>query len=910
MSETHQAIDLEDVEAVGNVDQALATYYADCVGATAVETGVSERTIRDWFEHELVTPEGIRGQVLRGPQETGAAGQRAVRLLTDAHLVRAESRHGATWYELAHDRLIEPVVDDNARWREEHLTDLERLASWWDQNRRPDQALLAASDIDGAEQWMTANTDAVSQVEREFVAASREAAEQAERERRANRRTRRWLIVAVVGCVLAAGFAGWAGLAQRRAEDLSAATEVTALAGRAADAAAFDIDLSLLLARRAASDPDGAASDRTIMTSLQRAVDQSPVVTVLRGHGPATDVDYSANGQVIATSHIGASDDGSVVVWDVSSGKGQALTPPKAGLVGDSLDLSPDGSQVAAVASNGNIVTWDLSAADPAPASIVAHEHNDPYRIAYSPDGSRIASVGHSPGLAVVDLTGRPKPVPGAAPWRGGRPRDFGTAESDTVDGWDVDWTPDGEQLIVAEADGVVSVWDGGTGQHLRDLHDHETTPNAVDVSGSGTLVASATDALVVVNDIATGEVVYRWDNVGGTSDISFSSDWTRLVVTDEFGTAAVVDPSASAVLRWVTATGSSLVSVDVDPSNPGRAVVASESGDPAVWNVSAGHSQVMSDAEPLPGGGVVTTSYDGSVTLWSPDLYPTPLAAASSRDSIEDAAVSESGGLLAVARSSGAVEVWTLPGGRQRLARRFGEGSARSVSLSPDGRYVAAGGSNGSVLVWDIDAGRVLHRLEEMHTQPVVSLDLGTDSGELVSASPDGTAVIWDLEARPQRRVIRLASAPDVVAWSRSGTTVAVAGEDGMLQFIDPDSGRQRPLHDAASEGHARTVHDIAFDVSGDRLVSGGADNAVIVWDVTSRRATTQYQHSAPAYRVAFSEDGQQVLVTDTSQIPHVVYLDRGELLEAAEKKVARTLTPQECDRYLGDDADCPRSE
>ncbi|MBD0292536.1 MAG: ATP-binding protein, partial [Jiangellaceae bacterium] len=182
LNQTERVIAEYDVEALGNVDTALASYYAECVTAAAAETGVGERALRDWFEKELVTPQGIRGQVLYSPQD-GAFGERAVQMLTAAHLVRAESRRGATWYELAHDRLIEPVVEDNARWREQHLSYYERLAAWWDEQGRPDPALLSGAELLAAEQWVRTNPDAVPPLEREFVEASRRAADQAERER-------------------------------------------------------------------------------------------------------------------------------------------------------------------------------------------------------------------------------------------------------------------------------------------------------------------------------------------------------------------------------------------------------------------------------------------------------------------------------------------------------------------------------------------------------------------------------------------------------------------------------------------------------------------------------------------------------------------------------------------------------
>jgi len=47
--------------------------------------------------------------VLKGPEESEGLDNRAIRPLVSAILVRAERRRGATWFELAHDRLIEPV---------------------------------------------------------------------------------------------------------------------------------------------------------------------------------------------------------------------------------------------------------------------------------------------------------------------------------------------------------------------------------------------------------------------------------------------------------------------------------------------------------------------------------------------------------------------------------------------------------------------------------------------------------------------------------------------------------------------------------------------------------------------------------------------------------------------------------
>ena len=65
-------IGIKDIESVGDVNEALASYYAASVATVAGATGVPERAIRDWFERELVTSQGFRGQVLGGPDSPGS----------------------------------------------------------------------------------------------------------------------------------------------------------------------------------------------------------------------------------------------------------------------------------------------------------------------------------------------------------------------------------------------------------------------------------------------------------------------------------------------------------------------------------------------------------------------------------------------------------------------------------------------------------------------------------------------------------------------------------------------------------------------------------------------------------------------------------------------------------------------
>lgn len=108
----------QDLVAVGNVDQALTAYYDDKVAAAARSSRVSRAAIRSWFDHKLITEQGMRGLVPEGRERTAGLPNGAIPPFVQAHLVRSEKRHGATFYELSHDRLIEPIRRSNKAWDE------------------------------------------------------------------------------------------------------------------------------------------------------------------------------------------------------------------------------------------------------------------------------------------------------------------------------------------------------------------------------------------------------------------------------------------------------------------------------------------------------------------------------------------------------------------------------------------------------------------------------------------------------------------------------------------------------------------------------------------------------------------------------------------------------------------------
>lgn len=199
-----------------DVNAALASYYKLHVRQAATATGAKtdaeldnqERVVREWFDDVLITPRGFRGLTMQGPTVSHA--DNVLKILADAYLVRVEPRAAqGTWIELAHDRLVEPVRQNNVDWFALKLTYLQRQADLWDSRGRPPSLLLDARELEAEK-----NTKPSKGVESDFLEASRQAV------RGLRQKARLWNAVTALVLVIFAGAAVGVFMFQQQNEEL------------------------------------------------------------------------------------------------------------------------------------------------------------------------------------------------------------------------------------------------------------------------------------------------------------------------------------------------------------------------------------------------------------------------------------------------------------------------------------------------------------------------------------------------------------------------------------------------------------------------------------------------------------------------------------------------------------------
>jgi hypothetical protein len=100
------------------VDSALSQFYNRAVHDVAETTpGRTEGDVRRWFETELITPGNSRNLVFDDGVKVGSLDKDLVEKLDRTYrVVRPEVRGLSNWYELTHDRFIQPIQEANKAW--------------------------------------------------------------------------------------------------------------------------------------------------------------------------------------------------------------------------------------------------------------------------------------------------------------------------------------------------------------------------------------------------------------------------------------------------------------------------------------------------------------------------------------------------------------------------------------------------------------------------------------------------------------------------------------------------------------------------------------------------------------------------------------------------------------------------
>jgi DNA-binding beta-propeller fold protein YncE len=156
---------------------------------------------------------------------------------------------------------------------------------------------------------------------------------------------------------------------------------------------------------------------------------------------------------------------------------------------------------------------------------------------------------------------------------------------------------------------------------------------------------------------------------------------------------------------------------------------------------------------------------------------------------------------------------------------------SVYDLVFSPDGSLLAAGGRDGTVALCEVSTGKK-GKTRKPGGAAVRAVAFDPTGTFLLSAHEDGTARLWDVPSLGRVRELWAGETIFGAAFSPDGTLIAGACSDGTIRLWSSAAGGE-PV--TVMRRHTGWATGVAFTADGTRLVSCGADGAVLLHDAYS---------------------------------------------------------------------------
>lgn len=428
----------------------------------------------------------------------------------------------------------------------------------------------------------------------------------------------------------------------------------------------------------------------------------------------------------------------------------------------------------------------------------------------------------------------------------------------------DAAYSPDGGLVATAGHDGMVRLWDVGTGRLIRRMGGHEGEVSSVSFSPDGrALVSAGVDGTARVRLSDSGNAPVLITHGGVLHSAEYSPDATRIITAGADKTAQI----------WDASTGQ-------------RITLLREHSD-----------EVMAATYSQNGRLIATASKDKLALLWDARSYQLIAKLGPHAGPVWHVAFSPDGESLVTAGMDGTAQIWEVPSGGKLLTLHGDTGAIYSVGFSPDGGRVVTGSDDNTVRVWDARSGQELSVLSG-HSRAVASVSYRPDGKQLLSTSGDGTSRLWSAELGQPLFVLPqpgagLASA----SYAPDGKLIVTAeveqdepdAESQNVHLWDAESGRPLP----GLPGHSGAVLAAAFSPDGRRLLTGGADRTARIFALPVNPAGSagpalSMPHPASVMAVAFSPDGTRALTAATDMVVRVWAAADGKLLLSLPHRTA----------------------
>lgn len=446
-----------------------------------------------------------------------------------------------------------------------------------------------------------------------------------------------------------------------------------------------------------------------------------------------------------------------------------------------------------------------------------------------SPDGTRFVTCGNDKSIRIWNIKSeKSERVISTKDWV---PRS-------------IKFSPEGERLVVAGTDGFARIFQIETGKEVTRSPPHEGIVLSASFSSSGkTVLSGSYNGRLIEWDADTGNLLVDHGVVGPINHIGYDKNINRWITTH----------AKSGGLHFWLPRKKSLPTILPTGANGGTFAYSPD------------------------GRFIVTAHWDKTARVI--DLRTSKiLATFQHSDWVDGAVFSHDSKLIITADHAGRIRVWDNPGlSVERAVLYHNIRGSGDLQISKNGRFLFSGGSDGTIIslnlntssdriLWINDSCRNnnksnkdcgISRIDAGHNGNKLAIITQDNRAYLIAIadgsilweipdeelksdcaflSPDGIAIsykngnikLWSIS---ERKILASTKLPNddwaqAIASNTDRQQIAIAGTDGRLWVWSPDG----KLIARKNWRHGRAVRSVAWSADGSLVVTGGADNTILI--------------------------------------------------------------------------------
>ncbi|QTA82303.1 WD40 repeat-containing protein [Desulfonema limicola] len=436
-------------------------------------------------------------------------------------------------------------------------------------------------------------------------------------------------------------------------------------------------------------------------------------------------------------------------------------------------------------------------------------------------------------------------------------------------------------KFVLAASEQTITLWDAHGQNEIRRFQPEIKNIDALAFSPDGLcfLAANSFNQTAYLINLKDGEVIRSFEDLSGIHSIAFSPD-NKYILTGSSGSASLWNRETGAEILKFKSEG---IFFDAAFSPDNRYLLTSIGEEAVLWDVESGleirrfmHTELIQSLAFSPDGKYAATGdIDTTVCIWKVADGQKIHTLQGHTHYITSVSFSPDGKYILTGSNDKTAQLWNTETGKPigqkslvdspRLVPQLGHSrTITDLDISPDGKQLVTASQDSSACLWDVKTGRLIRKFTG-HSEEINDVDFAPDGSLIITGSDDGSALIWDAKTGKTIQQFTPDSCITAVAFSPDAKYAATGADSNWIRIWDTKTGieiTRMYFENETCKGRSLGIGSVIFTPDGQYILSGSSDCIARLSDVKNGKVIRKYiGHSDSINSAAISHDGSMLL-------------------------------------------------